>query len=81
VFGKVKDILVVGGFPFFLVEKYKSLGINAHIYAYLVEHTYTNICIYVANLPYKMTVNAHSYIGDRGLYVVLKSHLELLEHN
>ena len=68
----------MGGFPFLLVEKYKSVGINGHINGYLIERTFATIYIYTANLPYKMTINAHSYIGDSGLYVVLKSHLELL---
>ena len=48
-----------------------------HINGYLIECTFVTIYVYAANLPYKMTVNAHTYIGDGGLYVVLKSHLGL----
>lgn len=77
-FAKVKDILVLGGFPFFLAEKYRSVGINGHISGYLIERTFGTIYVYAANLPYKMTVNAHTYFGDGRLYVVLKSHLELV---
>ena len=77
-FGKVLDIIIIAGFPFASVEKYKSLRINKNILWYLIEHSYANCYVYLSSLPYKSTVDAHSYIGDGGLYVVLKSHLEQL---
>ena len=63
-----------------LVEKFKSEGINGHISGYLIEHTFATVYIYTASLPYKMTITAHSYIGDNRLYedYLLKSHLERL---
>lgn len=76
-FGKILDIFIVGGFPFLLVEKYKSMGINGHILAYLIQHTYVTNCVYIAHLLYKTVFCAHSYIEDGQLYVVLKSHLEI----
>ena len=75
-FGKILDIIVIAEFPFLYVEKYRSLGINQHILGYLIEHTYANCCIYLSSVPFKSTFDAHSYIGDGGLYVILKSHLE-----
>lgn len=79
-FGKIFDILIIAEFPFVYVERYKSLGINEHILGYLIEHTYVNSCIYMSELPYKNTVDAHSYMGDGGLYVVMKSYLEQFNH-
>ena len=75
-FGKLLDIIIAGGFPFFQVEKYETVGINSHILGYLIRHSYTTTCVHASMLPYKNTFTAHSYIADRRLYIVLKSHLE-----
>ena len=75
-FGKLIDVIIAGGFPFFHVEKYETMGINSHILGYLIHHSYTTTCVPVSMLPYKATFTAHTCIADRRLYIVLKSHLE-----
>lgn len=77
-FVKILDIISVEEFPFFLVEKYKSVGINEHILSFLIQRTHITCCINIADLPYKYVFSAHSYIGDGQLYITPKSHLELL---
>lgn len=75
-FGKLMDIIIAAGFPFYYVEKYETVGINSHILGYHIHHSYITSCVHASVPPYKNTFSAHSYIGDGRLYIVLKSHLE-----
>ena len=77
-FAKILDIITVEEFPFFVIEKYKSLGINDHLLGFLIQHTHLTCCINIADLLYKYVFSAHSYIGDGQVYIISKTHLELL---
>jgi len=63
-FGKLIDVIIAGGFPFFHGEKYETVDINRHILGYLIHHSYTTVPM----LPYKTTFTAHTCFADRRLY-------------
>ncbi len=75
-FAKINDILAVGGFPLIAVEKYKSEGICNHLFAYLIHRAHSKTVIYLPNLLNKQIYSAHAFLGDGGLYVVMRSHVE-----
>ena len=72
-FGKILDIVNFGSFPLLLVEESHSKGINNHLIAYLICCTHSTVMIYLPKLATKTVFSAHSYDGDNGLYISLKS--------
>lgn len=74
-FAKIKDILVMVETPVLVVEKFITHGINNHLLCYLIEHTYQTFAVCVSQLIDTHPFTAHTYIGDRGLYIAMRSYV------
>ena len=74
-FAKIKDILVIVETPVLIVEKYTTLGINNHILCYMIECTFQTFALCVSGLVASHSFTAHTYIGDRGLYIAMHSYV------
>ena len=75
-FGRVTDILIVADLPMLAVENYHTERKDSHISSYLVERTFKKSVVYLPTLQSRYPVYAHTFLGDRKLYIALKSHIE-----
>lgn len=74
-FAKIKDILVLVETPVLVLERYTTLGINNHILCYLIECTFQTFALCISGLVDTHSFTAHTYIGDRGLYIAMHSYV------
>ena len=72
-FAKIKDVLVITDCPILVVEKYTTLGINNHLLCHLIERTHATVVVCVSNLVDTHPFTVHTFIGDRGLYIAMRS--------
>ena len=72
-FAKIKDILVMVKTPVLLVERFTTLGINNHLLCHLIERTHQTFALCVSKLVDTHPFTAHTFIGDRGLYIAMRS--------
>ena len=75
-FVKIKDIMVVGDCPLIAVGSYRTEGINNHLLAYLISSTHEKFIVNPSQLQNTQPLYAHTYIGDGGLYIAMRAHVE-----
>ncbi len=61
--------------PILVVERFTTCGINNHLMCYLIEHTYRTFVACVSHLIDPHPLTAHTYIGDKGLYIAMRSYV------
>jgi len=74
-FAKIKNIFVIAETPVLVVELFETCGINNHLLCYLIENSYQTCAVCVSNLLDYYPLTAHSYIGDKRLYISLRSYV------
>ena len=74
-FAKVVEILVIVGVPMLYVKLYETEGINEHISAYSIVPTHKTVVILLCNLDNHEVYHAHTYVGDRRLYITMRAHV------
>ena len=72
--GNIREILIVGGnCPLLYVEKYITVGLNNHLMSHAICRTHTYEILLISTLTDKYPYTAHSCIGDRHLYIAIRS--------
>lgn len=76
VFAKIISIIVLVGVALLEVELFFTEGINNHISSYLITPTQEKKLLILSALENKEVFYAHTFLGDKRLYISLKSHIE-----
>ena len=74
-FGRIVDIVIAADLPFLKVEVYHTVRVDSHLCSYLISRTFEKRVIYLPSLQSPFPLYAHTFLGDRKLYVALKSHI------
>ena len=74
VFAKINAIIILVGTPLFVVEIFKTTGVNNHLLSYAIEDSYIQSVLLVSKLVYKQSLSPHQSIGDSNTYIALRSH-------
>lgn len=76
IFAKVMNIIVVVGVALLEVKLFFTKGINSHLSSYLITTTPGEKMLTLSTLENKEVLYAHTFLGDRKLYVCMRSNIE-----
>ena len=74
-FGRVVDVLIVGGCPLLWLQHFATEGINVHLQSYQVSHTLTKSLVVLSSLENKSVFTPHTYLGDHNQYITMRSYV------
>ena len=78
VFAKVISIIVLVGVALLEVELFFTEGINTHLASYLIIPTCEKKLLNLSALDNKEVLYSHTFLGDRKMYMCMRSHIERL---
>ena len=76
VFASVTSVIVIVGIVLLEIEVYFTEGINCHLSSYLLRPIHQNKVILLSSLDNKDVYYAHKFLGDKELYITMRSHVE-----
>ena len=74
-FGKIEDILVIGGCSLLWLQLFTTAGINSHLLSYQVSLTLNKSLVILSTLVNKSTYTPHTFLGDNKLYITMRSYV------
>ena len=74
-FGKVIDVLIVGGCPLLWLQHFATEGINVHLQSYQVLPTLIKSLMVLSSLENKSVFTPHTYLGDHNQYITMRSYM------
>ena len=75
-FARVLEVLLTSGFRLLAVELYITDQLDSHLQSYCVKCTHQLSILYLAQLENRYPLHAHTYLGDRPIYIALHSHIQ-----
>lgn len=76
VFASVSAIIVIMGTVVLELDMFSTEGINSHLSSYLITPTLSQKVLVLSSLENKEVYYAHRFLGDKQLYITMRSHVE-----
>ena len=76
VFGSVKAVIVIVGAVLLQVNIFFTEGINCHLSSYNIIPMQQTKLILLSSLENKEVYYTHRFLGDKQLYITVRSHIE-----
>lgn len=76
VFGSVKAVIVIVGAVLLQVNIFLTEGINSHLSSYNITPMQETKVILLSSLENKEVYYTHRFLGDKQLYITVRSHIE-----